>query len=133
MKQWKFNWETVRNSCRLRGKYFLVNSNEIHAFEVAKIELENSERFHVKEIENWQLLRKNTFHVHKVENQQFLNKDLFQIHRCVIIFLRMSTIAFKLFTPLSWNLKNQFGVGYPERSYYKYYKLIESCFLREIS
>ena len=29
-------------------KCFLVNSNKIHAHEVAKIELENSERFHVK-------------------------------------------------------------------------------------
>ena len=32
--------------------FFLVNSTNIHAHEVAKIELENSERFYVKGMKN---------------------------------------------------------------------------------
>ena len=68
----------------------------------------------------------------KCKNQQLLNKNLFQVHRCVLIFLRVSTIAFKLITLLSWDLQNQFGVVYWASSYYKCCKLIESCFWREV-
>ena len=50
-----------------------------------------------------------------------------------IKFLRGSAIAFKLINLLSWDLQNQFGVGYWAIRYYKYCQLVESCFSREIS
>ena len=64
---------------------------------------------------------------------QFFKKIFFQVHRSVLMFLRLSTIAFKLITLLPWDLQNQFGVGYWAISYYKYCKLVEICFWREIS
>ena len=59
---------------------------------------------------------------------QFFKKIFFQVHRSVLMFLRLSTIAFKLITLLPWDLQNQFGVGYWAISYYKYCKLVEICF-----
>ena len=59
---------------------------------------------------------------------QFFKKILFQVHRSVLMFLRLSIIAFKLITLLPWDLQNQFGVGYWAISYYKYCKLVEICF-----
>ena len=64
----------------------------------------------------------------KIENGKFFNRNLFQVHRCVLMFLQVSTIAFKLITLLSWDLQNQFGVGYWVLSYYKYCNLVEICF-----
>ena len=41
------------------------------------------------------------------------SRNIFHVHRCVLIFLRVSTVAFKLITLLSWwHLQNQFGVGF---------------------
>ena len=66
------------------------------------MELENFERFHVKGMKNW--------------------------YRCVLIFLRVSTVAFKLIILLPSALQNQFGVGYWAISHCIYCKLIEGCF-----
>ena len=44
------------------------------------------------------------------------------------MFLWVSTAAFKHITLFSWDIQNQFDVGYWVVSYYKYCKLIESCF-----
>ena len=41
------------------------------------------------------------------------SRNIFHVHRCVLIFLRVSTVALKLITLLSWwHLQNQFGVGF---------------------
>ena len=47
-----------------------------------------------------------------MENWQVLNKNLFQVQVCALIFLWVNVIAFELITLLSWDLQNQFSVGY---------------------
>ena len=44
------------------------------------------------------------------------------------MFLQLSTMAFKLINLLPWDSQNQFGVGYWGIIYYKYSKLVGSCF-----
>ena len=51
-------------------------------------------------------------HVCEVENWELLNKDLFQFCSCVLIFLPVNTIQFKLLILLSVDLQNHFDIGY---------------------